>query len=363
MMSGGIFLVIAVNAFRIGAEADPTAKVSGTGGFALIGESTLPIYEDLNSEAGQDVFALDEKIMKQVHVVSFRVREGDDASCLNLNKAQRPMLTALNPEKLSDRFAFVEGAWEKLSDRKNGDGEDSSIPAIADQATAMWGLGKGVGDTIFYTDSQGHEFKVKLVGLLAGSVLQGKVVISEQAFLSKYPDAAGYKFFLIDSPLDKTTAVSAHLTKQLETRGLALESTVDRLAAFSAVQNTYIGIFTILGGLGVLLGTAGLGVLAARNVLERRGEFGLMQALGFRSSALRGMVLSEHVTLLIAGLVLGLLSAAIAVWPNVKQSGGALPVAFLGALTLGILAFGIIICWLSAALALRGKLLDSLRKE
>jgi fructose-specific phosphotransferase system IIC component len=75
------------------------------------------------------------------------------------------------------------------------------------------------------------------------------------------------------------------------------------------------------------------------------------------------MVLSEHVTLLIAGLVLGLLSAAIAVWPNVKQSGGALPIGFLGALTLGILAFGIIICWLSAALALRGKLLDSLRKE
>jgi ABC-type antimicrobial peptide transport system permease subunit len=363
MMSGGIFLVIAVNAFRIGAEADPTAKVSGTGGFALIGESTLPIYEDLNSEAGQDVFALDEKIMKQVRVVPFRVREGDDASCLNLNKAQRPMLTAVNPAKLADRFAFVEGGWEKLSDRKNAGGEDSTIPAIADQATAMWGLGKGVGDTIAYTDSQGHEFKVKLVGLLAGSVLQGKVVISEEAFLSKYPDAAGYKFFLIDSPLDKMAAVSAQLTKQLETRGLALESTVDRLAAFSAVQNTYIGIFTILGGLGVLLGTAGLGVLAARNVLERRGEFGLMQALGFRSSALRGMVLSEHVTLLIAGLVLGLLSAAIAVWPNVKQSGGALPLGFLGALTLGILAFGIIICWLSAALALRGKLLDSLRKE
>ncbi len=374
MMSGGIFLVIAVNAFRIGAEADPTAKVSGTGGFALIGESTLPIYEDLNSEAGQDVFALDEKIMKQVRVVPFRVREGDDASCLNLNKAQRPMLTAVNPAKLADRFAFVEGGWVGLEVQVDAEQSGNSlnlepsplnlpIPAIADQATAMWGLGKGVGDTIAYTDSQGHEFKVKLVGLLAGSVLQGKVVVSEEAFLSKYPDAAGYKFFLIDSPLDKQQAVSAHLTKQLETRGLAIESTGDRLAAFSAVQNTYIGIFTILGGLGVLLGTAGLGVLTARNVLERRGEFGLMQALGFRSSALRGMVLSEHVTLLIAGLVLGLLSATIAVWPNVKQSGGALPIGFLGALTFGILAFGIIICWLSAALALRGKLLDSLRKE
>ena len=50
MMSGGIFLVIAVNAFRLGADQDPTNRESGTGGFALIGESTLPIYEDLNKE-------------------------------------------------------------------------------------------------------------------------------------------------------------------------------------------------------------------------------------------------------------------------------------------------------------------------
>ena len=403
MMAGGIFLVIAVNAFRLGPEADPTAHDSGTGGFALIGESTLPIYEDLNSEAGRDAFALDEKIMKNVKVLPFRVREGDDASCLNLNKAQRPVLCGVNPDLLTQQnaFAFAEGGWGALNEgrrdlqsrsEKNAGLKTSSeknagfetpppVPAIADQATAMWGLGKGVGDTISYTDAKGHEFQVKLVGLLAGSVLQGKIIISEEAFLSKYPDAAGYKFFLVDvkesgrgvPPLatenekgqdaPSTLNVLSHLTKQLETRGLALESTAARLAAFSAVQNTYIGIFTVLGGLGVLLGTAGLGVLAMRNVLERRGEFGLMQALGFRAAALRRMVLSEHVALLIGGLILGLVSAAIAVWPNVKQSGGALPISFLLWLNLGILAFGIAVCWLAAVLALRGKLLEALRKE
>jgi hypothetical protein len=359
MMAGGIFLVIAVNAFRLSADADPTDRHSGTGGFAMIGESTLPIYEDLNSKAGWDAFGLDENVMQKAKVVPFRVREGDDASCLNLNRAQNPVLCAVNPKLMAERdaFTFVDGSWDALTSAP------TEIPAIADQATALWGLGKGVGDTLTYTGADGKEFTVKFVGLLAGSVLQGKVIVGEEAFLSKFPDAAGYKFFLLDASPDAAAEVSAHLTKQIQSRGLALEPAAARLAAFMAVQNTYIGIFTVLGGLGVLLGTAGLGVLAARNILERKGEFGLMQALGFLPGALRRMVLSEHTALLAAGLVLGLVSAAVAVWPNVRQAGGALPIGFLIWLNLGILAFGVAVCWLAARLALSGKLLEAVRRE
>ena len=36
--------------------------------------------------------------------------------------------------------------------------------------------------------------------------------------------------------------------------------TTDRLAAFHSVENTYISIFNVLGGLGVILGAAGLGL-------------------------------------------------------------------------------------------------------
>ncbi|TLD70783.1 FtsX-like permease family protein [Phragmitibacter flavus] len=377
MMAGGIFLVIAVNAFRLGAGGDDSKRDSGTGGFALLGESTLPVYEDLNAEVAWDEFALDDKLMSAagVKVVPFRVRQGDDASCLNLNRAQTPVLTAVNPQLMVDRgaFVFAKGGWEELLTKspeqclghsRTAAMVEAPIPAVADQATAMWGLGKGVGDTLDYTDASGKVFKVQLVGLLAGSVLQGKIVVNEADYLKKYPDAAGYQFFLMDvADSAATEKVQTHLTRQLESRGLALEGAGQRLAAFNAVQNTYIGIFTVLGGLGVLLGTAGLGVLAMRNVLERRSEFGLMQALGFRPGVLRSMVFGEHVALLVIGLVLGLVSAAVAVWPNVSQSGNALPVGFLLVLNLGILAFGLIVCWLAATLALRGKLLDALRRE
>lgn len=344
MMAGGIFLVVAVNAFRM------DATDSGAGGFALIGESSLPVYEDLNSKSGREAFALDEELLTQTTVVPFRVREGDDASCLNLNRAQKPQLVAVDFIKLADRFAFASGSLPQ-----------QPLEALADQATAMWGLGKGVGDTIDYTAADGSTFQVKLTGLLAGSVLQGKVIINEASYLAKYPDAAGYRFFLIGS--DKPDQVSAHLTRQLEQRGLALEPAKQRLEAFLAVQNTYIGIFTILGGLGVLLGTAGLGVLVARHVLERKGELGLMQALGFRSGALRTMILGEHATLLVIGVLLGSFTAALAVLPALKQGGGDLPLPFLATLIGGILLLGLVICLLATVLAVRGKLIESIRRE
>jgi ABC-type antimicrobial peptide transport system permease subunit len=157
--------------------------------------------------------------------------------------------------------------------------------------------------------------------------------------------------------------VSEHLTRQLEKRGLALETTRARLEAFLSVQNTYIGIFTVLGGLGVLLGTAGLGVLVARHVLERRGELGLMQALGFQAGALRGMVLSEHVLLLAVGLALGVVCALVAVWPNVRQSAQDLPWGFLAALWAGVLVFGVAVCAVAVRAAVRGNLLEAIRKE
>jgi len=352
MMAGGIFLVTAVNAFRMSA-GDVTKRDSGTGGFALIGESSLPIYEDLNTKAGVEAFGLDEELMKEVKIVPFRVREGDDASCLNLNRAQKPVLVGVNPGLLADRFRFAGGNdWKELGDK-----------AIADQATAMWGLGKGVGDAVEYQNAAGETFAVQLSGLLGGSVLQGKMITSEGAFLKAYPDAAGYRFFLIDAPAAKVDEVSAHLTRQLEQRGLALEPAKQRLEAFLAVQNTYIGIFTILGGLGVLLGTAGLGVLVARHVLERRGELGLMQALGFLPAALRKLVLGEHVFLLVAGLLLGVVCALIAVWPSVSQGGGDLPVGFLAGLIGGVLGFGLIVCWLAVTGAVRGRLLEAIRRE
>ena len=124
-----------------------------------------------------------------------------------------------------------------------------------------------------------------MVGAVANSILQGSLIISDTAFTRHFPDDAGWRMFLIDvPPADAAAASPPNLTRALQDRGLELTPAVDRLNAFNAVQNTYLDTFQVLGGLGLLLGSAGLGVVVLRNVLERRGELAVLMAVRLPSA-------------------------------------------------------------------------------
>ncbi len=378
MLACGSFLIVSIGAFRLDENQDATKRESGTGGFALIGESTMPVHQDLNTKAGRDFYGLDEKVMEGVSIVPFRVRDGDDASCLNLNRAQKPRLLGVKPEMMSERGAFTfagkvdgvneakpwltltRGAFYPMGGRPLAADE---VAAFADEASILWALGKKLGDTLEYTDERGSAFKVRLIGAFANSILQGNLVIEEDEFVKHFPNESGYRMFLIDVPSGKVASVSAALTKALSDVGLELTPAPRRLAAFNAVQNTYLSTFQILGGLGLLLGSVGLGVVVLRNVLERRGELALLLAVGFRPRALKWLVLSEHGALLLLGLASGVIAAAVAVLPSLLSPATQLPYASLG-LTLGaVLLSGGLWTWGATVLALRGNLLEALRNE
>jgi putative ABC transport system permease protein len=373
LLACGVFLVVAIGAFRLDARLDATRRSSGTGGFALLGEAALPVTFDLNSRAGRDFYGLNPADLAGVSVVSFRVRDGDDASCLNLNRAQRPRLLGVNPEELRRRNAFTfaevekslsaDKGWLLLRHEEGAVGAADEIPAIGDENSILWALGKKVGDTVDYTDEQGRSFKLRLVGAVANSILQGSLVIDEAEFVKRFPGVSGYRMFLVDAPSGEVAAVSADLTRALQDAGMELTPAADRLNAFNAVQNTYLRTFQALGGLGLLLGSAGLGVVVLRNVQERRGELALLLAVGFRRRALHWLILSEHAGLLGAGLAVGALAAAIGVAPSLLSPGARPPYASL-ALTLAAIWFnGLAWAWLATRFALRGKLLDALRNS
>src|SRR5262249_17806935 len=162
----------------------------------------------------------------------------------------------------------TDAPWLLLKDTS----DENTVPAIGDQASILWALKKKVGDTLDYTDERGRSFKVKLVGAVANSILQGNLLIDEAAFVKRFPGESGYRMFFIDAPSNSLTRVSAALSRALQDVGFELTPTRQRLAAFNAVQNTYLSTFQVLGRFGLLLGSAGLAVVVLRNVLERRGE-------------------------------------------------------------------------------------------
>ncbi len=374
LLASGVFLVAALGAFRMDATRDATRRTSGTGGFALIAESSLPIPVDLNTEAGLEQYGLGSDDLKGVGFVPFRVVEGDDASCLNLDRAQRPKLLGVRPGQLTERGAFRFGGmakgvasdsgWEALKAwKETADGGVDEVPAVGDLASIQWALGKKLGDTLEMTDERGRSFRVRLVGGVVNSILQGSLVIDEAALSRLFPGVSGYRWFLVDADPARRDEVSAQLSRALADVGMEIAPATRRLAELNAVQNTYLSTFQVLGGLGLLLGSAGLGVVVLRNVLERRGELGLLAAVGFRRKAITRLVLVEHGALLAVGLAIGLLAALVAVLPSVMGAGSELPVVSLG-LTLGsVVLLGGATTWAATRMSVRGSLLAALRGE
>lgn len=376
MLACGSFLIVSIGVFRLDANRDATQKTSGTGGFAMIGETTLPVVQDLNSASGRDFFALNEQDLPGVTFVPFRVRAGDEASCLNLNRAQKPRLLGVNSEFLAGRFTFAKTADGSVEDKPWQTLErgafypmhgqplaEDEVAAIGDANSIQWAMGKKVDDTIDYVDERGQPFKVRIVGAVANSILQGQLIIDESEFVKRFPGESGYRMFLIDAPSNAVSQVSATLSRAMQDVGLELTPTATRLNQFNAVQNTYLGTFQVLGGLGLLLGSVGLGIVVLRNVLERRSELAVLLAVGFRRQQVQRLLLMENGALLLLGLLIGVVAAAIAVLPALLSPGAQFPLTSL-AITLGaVLLNGSLWTWAATRYAVRGDLLAALRND
>ncbi len=363
MLACGSFVVFSVSAMKEDLTLQAGERRSGTGGFRLYGESSIPLHSDAH---GLPELRLSEDPWRDVSAVGMRMREGDDASCVNLNQASAPPLLGVDPEELARRGAFAgPELWGLLDEAYPPD----VVPAIVgDSATAVWKLKKTVGkdgDLLEYKDDRGKPFKVKLVAALPMrlSVLQGRLVIAERDFTRLYPSESGYRVFLWDVPADRAEALRRSLTQRLDTFGFEAVPSVERLKSFYVVETAYLMMFLVLGGLGLLLGTAGMAVLVLRNVLERRGELALLRAVGYSKGQVGGVVMAEHRFLLMAGLAAGTAAAALAVAPGAARPEVHVPVGLLALFLAG--TFGLSLAWIWAAtrIALRASLLGALRNE
>lgn len=373
ILASGFFILISISIFRPDERQNLNTPTSGTGGFSLIGESTLPIVKDLNTTNGLAYYGIDSAEIGSPNFVQFRVKEGDEASCLNLNRAQKPRILGVDWRQLSGRFTFTmlpknyngTNFWELLqvdtNILANPDNAPIEIPAIGDSASIQWAMGKKIGDTIDYVDEFGRQIKLKIVAGVENSILQGNLIISEEAFKKLFPSCDGYQFFLIDINPNNTTMEKLSLT--FADYGLELTLSSKRLAEFNAVQNTYIGAFQALGSMGMLLGIIGIAIILVRNVIERRNELAILLAVGFLKTSVKQMIVIEHLFLILIGLLIGVLSALIAVSPALMGISRTLPLGFLGILILLAIISGYLWTVIASKYALKGKIIDSLRTE
>jgi len=375
LIASAAFIIVSVDAFRRD-TATPGETTSGSGGFPLLAESLLPIVHDPSTPEGREALNLGDDEASSptagVTFARFRVRPGDDASCLNLYQPRNPKIIAATDDFVrGKRFAFQSSLAVSAEEKENPwlllnrEFEDGALPVIADANSMNYVLHLKLGeDLVLPSGTDANPVRLRFVASLADSVFQSELVMGEKNFLRLFPEQQGYRFFLIATPTSApATAVGAVLEDRLSDFGFDVVSTSEKLASFHRVENTYLSTFQMLGGLGLLLGTLGMAAVLLRNVLERRRELALLRAVGYNSSHFTLMVIAENAFLLVCGLVTGTVCALLAIAPVFfsRQARGA-------SISLGLLLLAVLISGLAASIvatwaALRAPLLPALRAE
>ncbi len=371
LVAAASFLLLAISSFRL----EPTPR--GTGEYPWIATSAQPLHYDLASSEGRVELGLSDEadeLLSRCNIVALRVNSGEDASCLNLYRAAQPRVLGVprGTETLAE-FGWTtddQGPPAALAQWHEPLGTDpqgrSIYPVVIDFNTAVYALhlsGKP-GAQITIRDGDDRSVTLQVVGLLKNSMLQGDLLISDQAFREIFPGSSGTSLFLF-RPGDRaaTAKLPGVLESELADYGFDVAESQERLARFLAVQNTYLSTFQSLGGLGLLLGTVGLAVVQLRSVLERRGELALLQAIGFRRRRVITLVLLENLALLGLGLATGGLAALLALVPQWGGQMASIPWGTIALLVAIMLAMGLGACWLATRRTLAGPLLPALRGE
>ena len=367
-IAAGIFSIFITGANRIDVSGEKMKRADGTGGYLLWCENTIPVKENLNIESAKKNLGIDDPELREMSFVAMKRRQGNDASCLNLNHVSVPPVLGVDPSEFISKNSFsfssrlksenITNPWQylKLPAVKN------TFYGIADQTVLDWGLKLKTGDTLVFRSESGIPVKIIIAAGLKSSVFQGNLLIGLGNFSKYYPSVSGSAVMLVEGNSQLTDQIKNLLNDRFEKNGINIEKTTDRLASFNSVTNTYLSVFGVFGAFGMVIGIAGLGFVLIRNYNQRKSDFALMLATGFHLSKIRKMIISEQIQILSAGICSGVISAIVATLPSLRNNHN-LPWQFLILMILAIAVTGLFALFVSVRSITKKSLVDNLKKE
>ncbi len=162
----------------------------------------------------------------------------------------------------------------------------------------------------------GKTRNLRVIGVLEDTAFFAPGVTSSRATVDDFAGspvpAQSYQFRLRDG-ID-SGAAAKDLEKAFAKNGLQAVAIEQEIEDGSASQGLFNNLLMGFMGLGLLVGIAALGVIAARSVVERRQQIGMLRALGFQRGQVRLAFLIESSFVALLGIGLGVaLGAALSV--------------------------------------------------
>jgi len=153
----------------------------------------------------------------------------------------------------------------------------------------------------------GETRTLRVIGVLGSSAYFAGDVVTSQDTLDALADRTvppQTYYFGLGSGVD-TSATAKRLEKDFAQNGLQTQDTAQMIRDSDATRRIVFVLLRGFMGLGLVVGIAALGVIAARSVVERRQQIGMMRALGFQSEQVRLVFLIESSFIALLGIGVG----------------------------------------------------------
>ncbi len=220
----------------------------------------------------------------------------------------------------------------------------------------------------------GKTATVTVIGVLRTGIDQsfvGGLYVNESAYRATFGEPRYQRLYLRLNEDADARSVARAIEAELGVQGVEADS-IKKLLDDSLAQNiAFNRMFQAFMALGLLVGIAGLGVIASRSVVERRQQIGMLRAIGFQRGTVSLTFLLESSFVAVMGILSGVVGGAI-LGRNLLTSESftdgasiqfAIPWVEVVSIVAISFAFSLVMTWLPSRGASRVPVADALRYE
>ena len=152
--------------------------------------------------------------------------------------------------------------------------------------------------------------RVRVIGVLEDAAVLGAMITTSQSTLNGLfgtPVPPTTYLFQVKPEVSNVSKLANNLETQFLGNGMNTTVPADEAKNYTKVQDMFNLLIQAFLGMGLVVGIAALGVIAARAVVERRQEIGVLRAIGFQRGTVQLSFLVEYSFIALLGIGLGIL--------------------------------------------------------
>ncbi|MCP4607122.1 MAG: FtsX-like permease family protein [Planctomycetes bacterium] len=130
-----------------------------------------------------------------------------------------------------------------------------------------------------------------------------------------------FRFQLNPERISDESQIATDLEKSFMEYGMNTEVMAEEIKDFGKLNEMFMNLMMAFMGLGLIVGIAALGVIAARSVVERRQQIGMLRAIGFRQGMVQLSFTIESSFISLLGIFLGVALGLALAYQLIPDSG------------------------------------------